>query len=130
MKVYLSGGMKSGWQQMIPYIDGVEYLDPRVESPQNLTMQQFVYKDIELVKESDLVFLYMEKSNPTGYGAIWECAVVVENKIPIIAVWEKDYIDPFIACNSLYLYNSLESGVQRLERYLRKECNYGMETIE
>lgn len=118
MKIYLSGGMRSGWQDNVPEIKGVSYLDPRIESPQNLTMLDFVKKDIELVKESDLVFLYMEKTNPTGYGAIWECAVAVENNIPIIAVWEKDYVDPFIACNSLYLYNTIESGLERLRKYI------------
>lgn len=80
-------------------------------------MSDFVSKDIELTKSSDLVFLCMEKDNPTGYGAIWECAVAKENNIPIIAVWEKDYINPFIACDSLYLYSSLESGLKRLKSY-------------
>lgn len=123
MKVYLSGGMRSGWQDSLPLVDGVKYLDPRIESPQSLTMRAFVDKDIELVKESDVVFLYMEESNPTGYGAIWECAVAVENNIPIIAVWEKDYIDPFIACNSLYLYRTFESGKDRLKSYLTKNVS-------
>lgn len=120
MKIYLSGGMRTDWQSKVEKTEGVTFFDPRTDSPQNWTMADFVKEDIRLVKESDLVFLYMEKSNPTGYGAIWECAVAVENKIPIIAVWEKDYVDPFIACNSLYLYNTLDSGLERLNKYIKQ----------
>lgn len=120
MRIYLSGGMRTDWQSKVEKIEGVTFFDPRTDSPQNWTMSDFVREDIRLVKESDLVFLYMEKSNPTGYGAIWECAVAVENKIPIIAVWEKDYVDPFIACNSLYLYNTLDPGLERLNKYIKQ----------
>lgn len=118
MKVYLSGGMKSGWQEEVPEIGGVYYFDPRIHSPQNNTSMEFVYKDIEAVKSSDVVFCYMERDNPTGYGAAWECAVAVENDIPIITVWEKPYVDPFFACNSLYLYNNFEKGLERLAKFL------------
>ena len=121
MKVYLSGGMKTGWQDRVPAIDGVRYFDPRTDRPQTETALEVVSKDIHAVRDSDLIFLFMEDTNPTGYGAIWECAVAVENKIPIIAVWEKSYVDPFVACNSLYLYRDIDSGLIRLERYLQSQ---------
>lgn len=110
--------MKSGWQNLIPKIDGVEFINPITYSPQNISADMFVSKDVELVKKSDVIFLYMEKENPTGYGAIWECAVASELNIPIISVWEKDYVDPFIACKSLYLYVNFDAGLKRLIRYL------------
>lgn len=118
MRVYLSGGMKSGWQDEMPKIDGVEYFDPRCDSPQSKSAIDFVSSDIEGVKKSDLVFCYIEKDNPSGFGAAWECAIAKENNIPIITVWEKDYIDPFFACNSLYLYSNFEKGKERLIRYI------------
>lgn len=117
-KVYLSGGMKSGWQDKMPKTEDVIYFDPRKDSPQNQTMQQFVEADIKAVKNSDVIFCYMEKDNPSGLGATWECAVAVENNIPVITVWEKDYIDPFFACKSLFLYNNFEAGVERLVKFV------------
>jgi nucleoside 2-deoxyribosyltransferase len=113
MKIYLSGGLRSGWQDLMPEINGVEYFDPRKESDQVKAIG-FVKDDIAGVKESDLVFCYMEKNNPSGLGAAWECAVAAENEIPIIVVWEKSYIDPFFACYSQFLYSSFEEGVKRL----------------
>ncbi len=120
MKVYLSGGMKSGWQDSMPNIEGVNYFDPRFDSPQYDSAIDFVKEDIDAVKDSDLIFCYIEETNPSGLGAAWECAVAKENNIPIITVWEKDYIDPFFACNSLYLYNSFEEGKKRLQKHTER----------
>ncbi len=121
MKVYLSGGMKGDWQDEIPNMDGVEYFDPRTDSPQFSSAIDFVNADVEAVKDSDLVFCYMEKDNPSGIGAAWECAVARENNIPIITVWEKEYIDPFFACNSLYLYSEFEKGKERLIKFIESK---------
>ncbi|GLI82571.1 hypothetical protein ANABIO32_02580 [Rossellomorea marisflavi] len=120
MKIYLSGGMYSGWQDSIIKKDGVEYFDPRLHSQQNVSAIKFVDDDIKAVRESDLVFCYIEESNPMPLGAAWECAVAAENNIPIITVWEKAYIDPFFATNSLYLYCDLDSGIERLNKYINK----------
>ena len=111
--------MKSGWQDKMPKLDDVKYFDPRIHSPQSAAMD-FVLTDINAVRESDLIFCYIEKDNPSGLGAAWECAIAYENDIPIITVWEKDYIDPFFASCSLYLYNNLESGVEKLNSYINK----------
>jgi len=121
MLVYLSGGMNSGWQDKVPQLKGVNYFDPRIHSPQFGAAIEFVEKDIRAVKDSDLVFCYIEHDNPSGLGAAWECAVAKENNIPIITVWEKNYIDPFFACNSLYLYNSLDEGLKRLQKHLKSK---------
>ncbi len=121
MLVYLSGGMQSDWQDNVPKLPDVEHFDPRIHSPQFGSAIEFVDKDIQAVKTSDLVFCYIEKENPSGIGAAWECAVAKEEGIPIITVWEKDYIDPFFACNSLYLYSNFNKGVERLVKYLKSK---------
>jgi nucleoside 2-deoxyribosyltransferase len=120
MKIYLSGGMYSGWQDLISHKEGVEYFDPRLHSQQNISAIKFVEDDIKAVKESDLVFCYIEESNPMPLGAAWECAVASESNIPIITVWEKSYIDPFFATNSLYLYRDFNSGLERLNKQIER----------
>ncbi|QWU14263.1 hypothetical protein SAMN04487895_101559 [Paenibacillus sophorae] len=115
MQIYLSGGMYGTWQDKLPKIEGVTYFDPR--SVEQTASYRFVLEDIEQVKKSDLVFCYMEKDNPSGFGATWECATAFENNIPIITVWEKSYIDPFFACCSLFLFNDFEKGLSKLKKF-------------
>lgn len=123
MNIYLSGGMRSNWQNKMPNISGVNYFDPRIHSQQNISANYFVNEDINGVKNSDLVFCYIEESNPMPLGAAWECAVATENKIPIITVWEKVYIDPFFSVNSLYLYRDFAEGVQRFVKHIERIKN-------
>lgn len=122
IKIYLSGGMYSGWQDKLPSIEGVEFFDPRVLPQQNLNVSAnyFVNEDVKGVRESDLVFCYIEESNPMPLGAAWECAVAAENNIPIITVWEKGYVDPFFSVYSLYLYTNFEDGIKRLTKYIER----------
>lgn len=119
MNVYLSGGMKTGWQDKMPEIEGVTYFDPRKDSEQSAAIK-FVNDDIKAVKEADVVFCYMEKDNPSGLGAAWECAIAYENEIPIITVWEKDYIDPFFSCCSQFFFSNFDKGIERLTKVVGK----------
>jgi len=114
IKVYLSGDMYSNWQDLMIESDCIEYLDPRKFSYQNKGMGEFVNQDINKVIESDFVFCYMSEDNPSGFGATWECAVANQHNIPIITVWGKDYIDPFFATKSMYLYTSLQKGIAKI----------------
>jgi len=125
MKVYLSGGMYSGWQDQLPRFEGVNYFDPRLHSQQNVSAIKFVIDDLKAIRECDLVFCYIEETNPMPLGATWECAVASENNIPIITVWEKSYVDPFFACNSLYLHKDFKEGVKRLEKYVNRQLSNG-----
>lgn len=68
-KVYLAGGIRSGWQNNMPKINGVEYFDPsKKESDKSLTLSEFGTWDLHFIKESNIVFAYMEKTNPSGIG--------------------------------------------------------------
>jgi hypothetical protein len=71
MNIYLSGGMYSGWQDKLPNISRVYYFDPRINSKQNISANKFVNEDIQGVKNCDLVFCYIEESNPLPLGAAW-----------------------------------------------------------
>lgn len=116
MKVYLSGGMYSDWQNKMPNMKNVQYFDPRYVSQTSAI--NFVNDDLDAVRDSDLIFCYIEKDNPSGIGTSWECAIAKENNIPIITVWEKGYVDPFFACHSLYLYTDFNSGIEKLKKYI------------
>ena len=68
-KVYLAGGIRSGWQNNMPKINGVKYFDPsKKELDKSLTLSEFGTWDLHFIKECNIVFAYMEKTNPSGIG--------------------------------------------------------------
>lgn len=77
IKVYLAGGMRSGWQdtvmaairERLPHVP-VIFIDPR----QNGTSDADVYTawDLHAVEVSDMVFSYLEADNPGGPGLACE----------------------------------------------------------
>lgn len=67
MKVYLAGGMKSGWQdKVIQAYPGIEFLDPRTHGLTD--PMEYTQEDMRMIEEADVVFAYMEESNPGGYA--------------------------------------------------------------
>lgn len=74
MNVYLAGGMRSGWQKKVK--DAVahhNYFDPRVkEMKKKPTLEEYGTWDLHYIKMCDLVFAYMERTNPSGVGMACE----------------------------------------------------------
>lgn len=71
MLVYLSGGMKSGWQDVIMQtVTALRYIDPRQHGLDN--PDQYTLWDLEGVRQCDIVFAYLETSNPSGIGLALE----------------------------------------------------------
>lgn len=70
-RVYLSGGLRSNWQDVvIEECKNMSFLDPRRHGLSEAG--QYTVWDLHSVKESDIVFAYMEKDNPSGYGLALE----------------------------------------------------------
>lgn len=65
--VYLAGGSKSGWQDKVTAaVPGVIFLDPR---DHNLADEhKYTAWDLAAVDRCDIVFGYMEATNPGGSG--------------------------------------------------------------
>ena len=88
MKIYLSGGMHSGWQDLfISRYPDFTFFDPRshgLTEPEDYTKW-----DIEKILESDLVIAYLEDSNPSGLGMAFEIGVAVGAGKPIYFVNEQ-----------------------------------------
>lgn len=69
-KVYLAGGIRSNWQEkVIEANPKLEFYNPRTkEVDRTLTLPEFGTWDLHYIKKCDLVFAYMEKTNPSGIG--------------------------------------------------------------
>ena len=92
MKVYLAGGMKSGWQEKVK-VDGpgAQYLDPSTHYLQN--EREYTAWDLHAIHASDVLFVYFEADNPSGYGLSLEVGFAHALGKTIILVDEKSAAD-------------------------------------
>lgn len=68
-KVYLAGGIRSNWQEKVTSQVDADFFNPRTkEVDKVLTLQEFGTWDLHFIKSCDIVFAYMEKTNPSGIG--------------------------------------------------------------
>lgn len=88
LKLCLSGGMKSGWQEKVieELGDWFEIYDPR--SVQDKDEKEFVHWDLQHIRQASVVLAYMEKHNKSGYGLSVETGYACAGKVPVILVEE------------------------------------------
>lgn len=88
MKVFLSGGTHGAWQdRVVDACPELSFFDPR--SVSGITMSEIAAEEREWLNQADLVFVYLEESNPSGLGSAFEMGYAIANRIPIIFVDEK-----------------------------------------
>ncbi len=124
MKIYLAGGLKnSDWRETVkmmvdyPY---VEYLDPN-DHELRIT-SQYTNMDLHMIDNSNMVFGYLEKDNPSGYNTLFELGYAVGKGIPIIFINEKPDWDRYVGMiteTSLFYTHVIEEGILFLNKYLR-----------
>lgn len=92
-KVYLAGGFKSNWQERIvsQLGDLFIFFNPRDHGLEDATL--YSAWDTHFVKECDILFAYMEKSNPSGYGLAFEIGLAAGLNKTIILVDERSATD-------------------------------------
>ncbi|BAS31184.1 hypothetical protein [Dehalococcoides mccartyi] len=123
VRVYLSGGMNSEWQEDVMKIcPKHRYFNPKV-SGHKLPSHYKVW-DIFYVKESDIVFAYMEKTNPSGYGLACEIGYAKALGKTVVLVDEKQESDAefsryFAIVRELadVVFENLDDGVRFLNTF-------------
>lgn len=124
IKVYLAGGFRTRWQDKIKYkfADKFIFLDPLTHNL--IEGKEYTCWDTFFIKKCDLLFAYMERSNPSGYGLTYEIGYARALQKTIILVDEKSDSDENfkkyfqIVSNSVdVLYHSFEDGLNFLEKF-------------
>ena len=94
MKIYLAGGMKSGWQEKVKSVGPAEarYLDPCHHYLQD--ERQYTAWDLYAIRACDVLFVYFEANNPSGYGLSLEVGFAHALSKTIVLVDEKTAADP------------------------------------
>jgi len=122
MKIYLAGGMKSGWQDTVRRsVSHHTYYDPRghglVEWP------LYSAWDFGMVAACDWVFGYFEDTNPSGFGLCGEMAygkglgkrVIFVDETSAVNELRKRHLRLFEWLADVY-FTDLDSGIDFLAR--------------
>lgn len=126
MNVYLAGGMKSGWQEEIlnniSYTDSFEFFNPAENNCKK--PEEYTAWDLFHVRKCDILFGYMEASNPSGYGLGAEVAYAKALGKTVILVDERSAKDPAFARNYAFIHKiadivfpSLSEGLYYLSKF-------------
>jgi nucleoside 2-deoxyribosyltransferase len=123
-KVFLSGGFKSNWQQRVyDKLDGdFIFFNPRAHSLED--SNEYTFWDVHFIKQSDIIFAYLEKDNPSGLGLIFEIGVAYGLGKTIILIDEKSSHDDIfkkyfkiVQHASSSVFSTFEEGLKYLESF-------------
>ena len=126
-KVFLSGGFKSNWQSDViaKFENEFIFFNPREHGLEHSDF--YTTWDIHFVKECDILFAYMESTNPSGYGLAFELGVAYALNKTIILVDEKSKDGDSFAKYFKILYkpsgvvlNKIEDGIEYLRKFSLK----------
>jgi nucleoside 2-deoxyribosyltransferase len=124
-KVYLAGGMnESNWQKKVIETinsDNFVFYNPREHSLTNST--EYTFWDLFYVKQSDILFAYMQSDNPSGIGLTLEVGYARALDKSIILVDERSKNDEAFANrfkivreSSTIVFENLEDGINFLKK--------------
>lgn len=123
-KVFLSGGFKSNWQSKVieQLNDQFIFFNPREHGLEHSDF--YTTWDIHYVKECDILFAYMEESNPSGYGLAFELGLAHSLNKTIILVDEKSRTNESFARYFKILYkpsgvvlDNFNDGIEYLSKF-------------
>jgi len=123
VKVYLAGGMRSGWQNLVKSQTNLSFFDPRnKETNTALSINEIGTCDLFYIQQSDIVLAYMEATNPSGIGLAAEMGYAKGLGKTVILCIEpnnhhiKDKYLDFLHNVSHVVYTNLDDGISFLKK--------------
>lgn len=126
LKIYLAGGMNSDWQSKVinRFDNNFIYLNPQNHNLSN--SKEYTVWDLFFVQKCDILFGFMENTNPSGFGLTLEVGFAKALNKTIILVDEKSASDSFfkekfriVRESASIVFDSLEDGQNYLDSFLR-----------
>lgn len=140
LKVYLAGGLITNWQENV--ISSCADLNFTFFNPKKHKLKspkEYTTWDLFYVKQADIVFAYMEKENPSGYGLTLEIGYAKALEKTIILVDEKSSTDGFfndkfniVKNSSSVVFDNFDNGLKFLKKFqqgistFKTEINHGI----
>lgn len=127
-KVYLAGGFRSQWQDKVKELDGFIWLDPKEKERPNgkvipMSVNEYGTWDLHFIRNCDIVFAYVERTNPSCIGLMVESGYAKGLGKTVIVVLEKEhqYIDDkymkFIEKVADITFDNLQDGIDYLHSF-------------
>jgi len=122
-KVYLAGGMDSDWRQRVKRDAIFTWFDPKTKEEvfkRKMMPVEYTNWDLHFIDQCDVLFVYVEKDNPSCIGLAAEIGYARGINKTIVLVLEennkfiKDKYFCFIRECSTVVYDNLEHGIEYL----------------
>lgn len=126
LKLYLAGGMNSNWQGKLINQLKEDFIVFNPIDHQLENSLEYTNWDLFFVQKCDIVFAYMEKDNPSGFGLTLEVGFAKAlNKI-IILVDEKSELNSqfkqkfqIVRASATVVFDNLSHGIDYLKSFTR-----------
>jgi nucleoside 2-deoxyribosyltransferase len=127
-KVYLSGGFRGDWQEVVKYkAKGFDYIDPKEkelgEFGRMLTPKEYALWDLHFIKNCDILFAYVDVNNTSCIGLSVEVGYAKGLGKTVITVLEKNhktikdsYLE-FVGHTSDIVFSTLDEGINYLNLF-------------
>ena len=128
-KVYLAGGFGSNWAEQVKECsDNFNWINPKEKEFKNgervvMSVDEYGKWDLHFIKQSDIVFVYVERTNPSCIGLCCEAGFAKGLGKTVITVLEpnreiiKDSYISFITQVSDIVFEDLDSGIEYLKSF-------------
>ena len=124
-KVYLAGGYRTNWQEKVKELKGFKWLDPKEKERPNgtaipMSLNEYGTWDLHQIKQSDIVFVYAERTNKSCIGLSVESGYAKGLGKTVILVLEPNHetIDDrylqFLKKAACITFEKLEDGMDYL----------------
>lgn len=114
--VYLSGGLRTEWRNDVIHNSNHLFLDPKNRGV-DLNESEYPKWNIEAIKKSDIIFAYMEESNPSGIGLSFEVGLAKGmNKKVILCVEKNDRYFEYLKKLSDYVFSDFQEAISFLNK--------------
>jgi len=125
--VYLAGGMRSNWRKRVRNkSQGLDFISPvDKEVDYEMSAEEYGVWDLHYLREVNIVFGYMERTNPSGIGLACELGYAYGKDTTVVLVLEdeskhfKDRYLQFMEKVSDVRFSSLEDGIRFLSTFER-----------
>lgn len=122
--VYLAGGFHGDWQTQVKegLLEDFTFFDPKEHQIQDKT--QYTQWDLHHISKADILFGYMSKTNPSGFGLALEIGYAKALNKLVILVDEKSAKDELFSKYfgiahkaSSVTFHNLQEGIDYLKKF-------------
>jgi nucleoside 2-deoxyribosyltransferase len=124
-KIYLAGGMQTQWREKIKREckEFTLFCPKDKEVSYAMIIEEYGTWDLHYIKQADIIFAYMEKTNPSGIGLACEMGFAFGIGKTVILVLEEDnkhiearYLE-FLKKVSHVTFSNFEAGIKYLKSF-------------